>query len=325
MKYRRLGNTNISVSEIGFGAWGISGEKPNLKAYGPKDDRTSLLALDTALDKGITFYDTASSYGAGHSENLIGKAFRFKRNKIVIATKGGYLNTFNPNGLNQDFSPQGIQKSLEESLVRLKTNYIDLYQIHDCPLSKMNEDTFNLLIKLKSKGILRSIGFAGKSPDDTLKILDNYKFDVIQVNFNLTDMRCICNGLFKKCYDSNIGIIVRTPLVFGYLTGEINDETIFHHSDHRSRFSKEQIKKWLSVWDFYHDSLNFCKHYTKTQKALCFCLSFNEVSVINVGMSNKNHVIENIYNISLDKFSNEHLTKCINDYNRNYSNMVLPK
>ena len=319
MNYRPLGKTDLQVSEIGFGGWGIGGYKQHLKAYGPKDDRTSLFTLDTSLDNGITFYDTANSYGAGHSEELLGKAFKFKRDKVIIATKGGYLNTFTPNGKNQDFSSKAIVKSIDESLTRLQTNYIDLYQIHDCPLSELSNETLSTLLKLKEYGIIRAVGFAGKSPDDTVKVLDDFEFDVVQVNFNLTDMRAVKNGLFKKCADLGVGIIARTPLVFGFLTGDIDHNTSFHSSDHRLRFNHNQIKKWMNVWDYYNKALIDYKFYSNPQKALVFCLSFNEVSVTNVGMSQIDHVIENVSAVNCPKFSPESITNCLNAYDQYYA------
>src|SRR5215470_8528531 len=104
MKYRALGRTGLVVSEIGFGAWGIGGRTVGTTSYGDTDDRTSLAALARALEVGITFFDTSSAYGNGHSEQLIGRAFAGSRAKVVIATKAGYGAWDRP----PDFSPAAI-------------------------------------------------------------------------------------------------------------------------------------------------------------------------------------------------------------------------
>src|SRR5215831_8164719 len=115
MNYRALGRTGLSVSEIGFGAWGIGGRTAGTTSYGDTDDRTSLAALAGALDQGITFFDTSSAYGNGHSETLIGQAFAMARQRVVIATKAGYESWDRP----PDFSPEAIVRSAEQSLRRL--------------------------------------------------------------------------------------------------------------------------------------------------------------------------------------------------------------
>src|SRR5215203_5260822 len=126
MKYRALGRTGLTVSEIGFGAWGIGGRTVGQTSYGDTDDATSLAALGRALDRGITFFDTSSAYGNGHSEALIGRAFASSRQRVVIATKAGYEAWDRP----PDFSAAAIVASAESSLARLRTDYIDLFQLH---------------------------------------------------------------------------------------------------------------------------------------------------------------------------------------------------
>src|SRR6266478_4070889 len=121
MKYRALGRTGLVVSEIGFGAWGIGGRTVGTTSYGDTDDRTSLAALRGALDAGITFFDTSSAYGNGHSEELIGQAFKGgARSKVIIATKAGYEAWDRP----PDFSAAAITTTAEASLRRLGGDYI---------------------------------------------------------------------------------------------------------------------------------------------------------------------------------------------------------
>ena len=127
MKYRPLGKTGLIVSEIGFGAWGIGGRTVGTTSYGDTDDAMSLAALRRARECGISFFDTSAAYGNGHSEELIGQAFEGSRTSIVIATKAGYDSWDRP----PDFSPAAITVSAEASLRRLRTDYIDLLQLHN--------------------------------------------------------------------------------------------------------------------------------------------------------------------------------------------------
>ena len=129
MKYRTLGRTGLRVSEIGFGAWAIGGPaklgEKNI-GWGPVDDNESINALLAAFDAGVNFYDTADVYGWGHSEEIIGKTFKNKRDKIIIASKVG--NRVDDNGeWIKDFSARWVRQAVEKSLKRLQTDYIDFY------------------------------------------------------------------------------------------------------------------------------------------------------------------------------------------------------
>src|SRR5207249_10447963 len=131
-----LGQTALEISEIGFGAWGIGGASAGAVSYGPTDDGESLRALRRAFDLGVTFYDTADLYGHGHSEQLIGAAFRDIRTRVVLATKVGFLAPYGP----QDFSPRHVRTALEGSLRRLQTDYVDVYQLHNPPMDLLRSN-----------------------------------------------------------------------------------------------------------------------------------------------------------------------------------------
>lgn len=295
MKYRILGKTKLYVSEIAFGSWGIGGYVPGLRAYGPKSDVLSCLALEEAYQQGVTLYDTANSYGFGHSERLIGETLRSHRANIVIASKGGYLNTFPDDGVNQRFDIPWMMQSLTESLFRLQTNYIDIYQLHSPSWEHIanNDGLFAFLEIAKNAGLIRYVGFAAKSPDDALRAITSniYPFDVIQVNFNLTDQRALDNGLFQIASEAGIGILARSPLVHGFLTGSVNSNKEMHSSDHRLRFTDETTKRWHSALDIYDNV--FIKEYSSAQNAIRFCLSFPNVGSVITGMNTHEQVSEN--------------------------------
>src|SRR5207302_7160835 len=132
MKYRKLGSTDLEVSEIGFGAWAIGGNQFG-NSYGPTQDEESLRAITTAVDLGCNFFDTADVYGHGHSEELLGQALKGRRKEVVLATKGGSDFYHDPPRLN--FTEAHIIFAVEQSLKRLATDTIDLYQLHNPPFS----------------------------------------------------------------------------------------------------------------------------------------------------------------------------------------------
>jgi aryl-alcohol dehydrogenase-like predicted oxidoreductase len=289
MKYRPLGNTGIKVSEIGFGTWGLSGGNRDAIAYGRTDDSESILALKKAFNLGVTFYDTAALYGFGHSEKLLGKTFKKKREQIIIASKVGFVDFSGK----QVFSPKYIRKSLIKSLKNLQTDYLDLYQLHgpSIKLLKARPAILQTMIELKNEGLIRSFGISAQSPSDALQMAESFDVDCLQVNFNLSDQRVIENGLFPQSKKHKIGLIVRTPLCFGFLA-EKTQSSQFDKGDHRRRFSSDQIDRWNKAYPLFEKELRR-KGCVAAQNSLRFCLSFPTVSTVIPGMLNRKHVKEN--------------------------------
>jgi aryl-alcohol dehydrogenase-like predicted oxidoreductase len=315
MKYRELGNSGIKVSEIGFGAWGIGGAVKNSRAYGPTDDNVSRIALHRALDKGITFYDTSPLYGYGHSEELIGSTFKKVREKIIISSKVGYLDFDGE----QNFTKEHIRKSLEESLRRLQTDYIDVFQLHDPPLSLLEENSeiFSTLESLKQEGKIRLIGISTKSPNESLIAIEKYDFKSIQVNFSLIDQRALENGLFQKCEEKGVGIIGRTPLCFGFLTGKYDSKQSYSSSDHRSLWSKEQVDQWANAYKLFVKEITTEEQQSNAQIALRFCLSYSALSTTIPGLLTEEHVNENSHSSELGTFPVSVLERFKTIYNNN--------
>ena len=241
MKYRRLRSTGLQVSEIGFGAWGIGGVANGAIAYGPTDDQESKRALRRAYHLGVNFYDTSGLYGYGHSERLIGEVLKDVRDRVIITTKVGFLDADGA----QDFSPKHIRQSLAASLKRLQTDYVDLYQLHSPPIDALGRDEsiLSALRSLEQEGSVRAIGISVRSPDDGLVAINRFGLSCIQVNFNLVDQRALSNGLFDLCRKQGVGVIVRTPLCFGLLTGRYSPESKFGPGDHRSSWSSAQMAR----------------------------------------------------------------------------------
>lgn len=302
MKDRQLGKTGISVSEIGFGTWGIGGATEGATSYGETDDKESLRALIHALQRGISFYDTANIYGDGHAEELLGEAFGSDRGKVIIATKVGFVKHGGPHNV----SPSYIRECLEDSLRRLKSDYVDVYQLHSVPpeLVRAEPACLDTMKELKKEGKIRAFGYSVKNPVDALLVMEEFGVDAVQVNFNMTDQRVLQEGIFDAARAQGVGVIARTPLCFGFLTGAV--DTNFDPKDHRSVWSSEQIARWKEAPNVF-SSIDREKEYTLAQFALKFCLSHPEVSTVIPGMLTVKEVEENALTSDLPSLTTEQL------------------
>ncbi len=306
MRYRTLGTTGLTVSEIGFGAWGIGGLSNGASSYGRTDDQISKDSLRLAYALGVTFFDTADVYGYGHSEELIGEALGAERHNIVIASKGGFLEHL---GL-QDFTPAFLRKAVESSLRRLGTDYLDLYQLHSAKLDQVKaEGAVECLQDLRREGKIRAMGISVRSPEDGLIAARDMGFQSIQVNFNLADQRALDVGLFDICHEKGIAIIGRTPLCFGFLTGQYTETTEFDSRDHRMTRSAEQRALWVKASRLFGEVLADNETASVTQQALRFCLSYPEVSTTIPGMLEPAHVRENTAASDLGPLSQDKLRR----------------
>jgi myo-inositol catabolism protein IolS len=293
MKYRTLGRTNFSVSEIGFGAWAIGGNQFG-NSYGATKDLESIDALFSAIDQGCNFIDTADVYGHGHSEELIGKALEGIRKEIIVATKVGGDFYHNPNILN--FDGEYIRFALEKSLKRLNTDYIDLYQLHNPPLHLIqNMDVFDILFKLKKEGYIRAIGVSIFDPIEGVAAIRNDCVDCIQAVFNIFN-RQAAKDLFPLARDNNIGVIAREPLNNGILTGKFSGDELFEDGDIRSRWSQKHFEHLVN---FMLSFKNLIKSEERSfaQTAIQFVLAQSAVSTVIPGMKTADQVKENIRSI----------------------------
>jgi len=313
MKYRRLGKTEIFVSEIGFGAWGIGGVSKGATSYGPTDDNSSIHALNCALDRGINFFDTSNVYGGGHSESLIGKTFLKARDRVFIATKVGLINYEEPS----DFSVKNLSISLQGSLKRLKTDYIDLLQLHNPSpyIFQYNHEILNWVDQLIKKGIIRAFGVSVRSPEEGIGAIEQLKADSIQVNFNLLDHRAIESGLMKSASTNQVSLIARTPLCFGFLSGKLYKTTHFDKKDHRSHWPSQQIQNWIEGSKKILSCKTNSSTQTDTQFALRFCLSYPQIATAIPGILNDLEVEENTKASDLGPLKDNEVQKVQKFYN----------
>jgi aryl-alcohol dehydrogenase-like predicted oxidoreductase/nucleoside-diphosphate-sugar epimerase len=290
MRTRSLGRSGLVVSEIGFGCWGIGGLVAGA-SYGRTDDRTSLSALQRALDRGITFFDTADSYGDGHSEELLGQAFGNRRDQVVIATKAGHPDFRRP----PDFSPPQLRRSAEGSLRRLRRERIDLLQLHNptIDLLRQQPEILETLEALRREGKIGAFGVSTKAPAEAVLAIREFAIPVVQVNFNLVDHRALESGLLELAASTQTGVIGRTPLAFGFLSGMLGADTRFPEGDHRATWPAEQIQRWAGAARAFVGSIAARERQSLSQIALRFCLSYKEVGTIIPGMLRPEEVDEN--------------------------------
>jgi aryl-alcohol dehydrogenase-like predicted oxidoreductase len=291
MRYRPLGTSGLTVSEIGFGAWGIGGATVGETSYGATDDRRSSAALERALDLGVTFFDTSNVYGDGHSEALIGAAFAGNRERVVIATKAGLIRF----GAAADFSPESLRRSLDGSLARLGCDYVDLLQLHNPPadLFVRAPESYDALETFRREGKVRALGLSVRNPADAPSLIEGHRIDALQINLNMLDLRAHESGLLALATRRGIGVIARTPLCFGFLSGAVGPETRFPPGDHRRTWPRAQLERWSKGARAMQDAAGAAEGQSWSQVALRFCLSFPEVASVIPGMLGPEEVVEN--------------------------------
>jgi aryl-alcohol dehydrogenase-like predicted oxidoreductase len=314
MRYRKLGSTGIEVSEIGFGAWGIGGNNKGAVAYGAIDEAEARRSILAAVDAGVNLFDTSDFYGYGHSETTLGDTLKPHRERVLLATKCGMVDSLG----NQNFNSDHIRRSLESSLRRLNTDYVDLYQLHSPPIEVVAQDEriIETLEQLKQSGKIRTYGISVRSPEDGVRAVREFGFGCLQANFNLIDQRMIDCGLAELCESRGAGIIARTPLVFGFLTGRYAATDNFSPDDHRRRWTPEQRAQWAAAPKLF-EPLIAGEPQTPSQFALRFCLSFPAVSAAIPGMLIREHVMENTAASALGPLPAAALDEVIAIYRRN--------
>lgn len=235
MGYRRLGKSDLQVSVIGLGTLAMGGQ-----AYGPIDDRNSIATIHRALDLGVNFIDTADNYGFGHAEEVVGKALQGRRDQAILATKGG--TPWDEQGrITNDCRPETIAKAVEESLRRLRTDWIDLYQIHLPDPETPFEEAAHALEQLVRVGKIRYVGLSNFWREDLEEWLAASEIVANQMPYNFLH-RDIEGEVLPFCREQGIGVIAYTPLLMGLSTGKLTKDSAFGEGDHRSAYPQFQVE-----------------------------------------------------------------------------------
>ncbi|MCR4440059.1 MAG: aldo/keto reductase [bacterium] len=301
MKYVRLGARGPVVSTIGFGAWAIGGTN-----WGPTDDQVSKRALHEAIERGVTLIDTADVYGFGHSEELIADVLAERgKGEVVVATKVGndfyHATAADDQGygpIRQTYSRDYLVWAAEQSLRRLRLEAIDILQLHSPDLDKLTRDEpWLALEQLKREGKIRYAGFSVQSFKETEQafLLDEHHdvLDCIQVRYNLLEREAE-RVLLPKAARYGLGVIVRIPLLFGFLTGKFTRQTRFGPDDHRRmNLSPERLEEYFRRLDRCRFLFERYVEYTPAQVSLAFCLSHPACHVAIPGAKTPEQVAEN--------------------------------
>ena len=298
MRYRSLGASGIEASVVALGAWAIGGWP-----WGGTDEADAIDAIRTGLDIGMSFIDTAPAYGLGLSEEIVGKAVAGRREDAVIATKCGLVwhtdkGTFFFNEYGKDvhryLGPESIRYEVEQSLSRLGTDYIDLYQTHWQDPTTPIEDTMAVLLDLKAQGKIRAIGVSNVQLSELETYLESGVVDTAQQLFSMFD-RKIERELLPFCRENNIAMLAYSPLAQGLLTGKVDPEREFPEGDMRrnsSRFSvenRERVAGMLGSFQPVADSHGI----TLAQLAIAWTVAQPGLTHALVGARNAKQVKEN--------------------------------
>lgn len=222
MKTRTFANTGRSVSEIGLGCWQLGAD------WGHISDKDALRVLETAVESGVTFLDTADVYGDGRSESLIGQFIKGRQEDLFIATKIGRKNYPGP------YTRESTVQHINDCRRRLGVDALDLVQLHCIPPQVMaSGEVFDTLRACKQEGLIKNLGASVESMDEALMILDQPELSSLQIIFNIFRQKPI-STLFDKAIAKRVGIIVRLPLASGLLSGRFTIQTTFAKDDHRN-------------------------------------------------------------------------------------------
>ncbi len=243
-----LGKKGPLISRLGLGTWSLAGSWRY--GWGPADDREAIRTLQTAIDElGINWIDTAPVYGLGHAENLVGRAIKGRRNRVILATKCGL--SWNKKGkLRHDLSPVRIRQEVEASLQRLDVETIDLYQIHWPDPNVPLINTCRALRKLKREGLVRHLGVSNVSLEQLSQCRDIFPVISVQPPYNLF-RREIETDLLPYCRRHHIGVIPYSPLASGLLSGSFHPGDLDAH-DWRRRdidFQPPRLDHYLNAVD----------------------------------------------------------------------------
>ena len=295
MKYRMLGKTELEVSEVGFGVWTVS-----TRWWERTDERDDITLLDEALDLGINFFDTGDIYGLGYGEEILAKALGKKRNDILIGTKFGYdfyTNVGREGYMErpQDFSPAFVRYACEQSLRRLNTDHIDLYQLHNPRLEAIeSDDLFETLEALTSEGKIRYYGSA-LGPDigwfeEGEASMKERKIPALQIIYSILEQDP-AKKFFHIADEEGTGLLSRVPHAWGMLDGTYDKYTVLAPADHRSH----RRQAWLETSLKKVDQLDFLTRETDAtigQVAIQFALSRRSIASILPNITNREELRE---------------------------------
>ena len=308
MEYRKLGKTGINVSEIGLGTWQVGGKWGEMF-----NDANADRIINTAIDAGINFIDTADVYSAGLSERAIGRVLRSRGERVYVATKCG--RQLNPH-VNEGYQLAALRKFVEASLKNMNLDCLDLIQLH-CPPTEVyyRPEIFELFDTLKQEGKILHLGVSVEKPEEALKAIEYSNVCTVQIIFNMFRHRP-ADLFFKEAKRRDIGILARVPLASGLLTGKFRKESVFSKDDHRNfningaAFDKGETFSGIDYTtglEAIEELKNIFPNQDLAAIALKWILMFEEVSCVIPGASTPEQALSNLKAMNLPDLSIEEM------------------
>ena len=295
MRYKKFGNSDLETSVVGFGGWPMGRGH-----YGSFDDDEVVRAVHASIDLGVTLFDTAAVYGWGEGEKLLGRALEGKREDVVIVSKAGIPWDEEGGGRRRDSSRESLEKSLNESLNRLQTDYLDLFLIHWPDESRPMSVPMEAFADFQEQGKIRYGGVSNFSPQQMSDCLDVFPIVTNQVGYHLFDQRPE-PAIVPFCADNGMGIMAYGSLAHGLLTGTMTPETTFEEDDWRRSLMAfgqpifkgqnflDNLKKVDTLKEMAADM-----GFSVAQLALAWVASEPTVSVALVGTRKPEEIQENV-------------------------------
>lgn len=290
LKKRKMGKTGIQTGEVGLGLWAVSGSQ-----WGKAEDKDSLAAIEKALEMGVNFFDTADVYGDGHSEELLGKAMKGRREKFIVSTKIGWIGFDGKANSSQYTTVDKLVEGVESNLKRLQTDHVDVLFCH----INYEQPTLPVFIegfeKLQKDGKVKSYGVSTSDFSYLQKFNANGKCSVVQVDYSLLN-RTSEADLFPYCEAQNIGLVIRGPLAMGLLSGKFNSATSFEAGDFRNNWKEKPEERRIFEEDLakVERIKPLVQGRTMAQLALQFVLAHPAVSTVIPGAKRPQQLIENV-------------------------------
>lgn len=309
MKYRKFGKSDLEISEIGFGAWAIGG------SWGEQSEKDSLEGLETALDKGVNFIDTAAGYGNGKSEKIIGEFLKSRSETVYVCTKTPPAPGKWPPSpycrIEERYSEKYLRENVEERMKNLQVDSLDVLLLHTWTRAwNDNPVALKILQKMKSEGLIKQVGISTPEHDQNcvIQLMREGIVDVLQVIYNIFEQEPAAQ-LFPVAKETGTGIIVRVAFDEGVLTGKYKGNESFGPDDFRSNYfagdrlergvrRTEKIKKEFKESD-----------YSMPELALKFALSHEAVSTVIPGIRNQQQAIMNTSVSDLPELSKDMLIR----------------
>lgn len=286
---RKLGKSGIEVTALGLGLWAAGGG-----TWGPTDDQESLAAIDAALDAGVTFFDTADVYGNGHSEELLGRAMKGRRDRFIVATKIGWLGFDGATGRSAYDTVDKLVAGVESNLRRLRTDCLDLIQYHVDFREPNMETVIAGFQKLQRDGKIRAYGLSTSDFDYLRAFNADGGCATLQIDYSLLN-RTAEAEIFPYCRKHGIGVIVRGPLAMGILTGKLGLHSAFGAGDFRQKWLDDPKQRAVFEQDLVKvEALRpLARGRTLAQLALQFAMAHPAVSTVIPGAKTPAQLADN--------------------------------